>query len=760
MSSFASDLLGAHAGAPGKKKGKKKSKKGKRLKKPKAMSRETFSLLDAGTIAALAAGKDSASGGPTSLMPSYLKEAMGSGRKTFGAKGGDAAKAKYRAIKWVWAPYRNPARDDDVQFFRWAKDTEKAEPYPYARFDMEVDLPAAPSEEEWRTVPGLENEDWSREDSDRLIMLCSRFALVWPVITDRFNHALSAVPAPPTAVPASSSSQSTAAAAALPTGRAPGERTMEQLKARAFAVFHAVAEHREVGKFRDSYMHQQMQRKQGRPSKVALAAEVAVRAAVAAAQSVAEGARSAASSPSGARSPALAPRGAARRSNFAGDDADAGDGSARLNPAAVEFAQKEEEVRTRLAREWKYDEALDAKRCEQLDAQFLKTDSSERQQHRELQNEISRIDVQMKRMVHALRTSKAPVHHGFVSPRRVHASNFDVAELQHARALFSRRVAAGAVVGAAAAGAAAAAAGAEGGAGAGAAPASTRATDSAGAAKSRAASAAVRMLTASAAAQRDPGAVLESLDSVHASGGMSTAPSQKRQRVAEGAADAATATTSAVAAGVAAPATYLRSSKFALAPEDRLSQRMGGKIDMVLRELDIPVPAAGKSTRNERANRIMPTRAVLSLYDRLRHDVVLCLSLQKHVARLEAVVGEELKRRDDVKIAKAEKVAARAAAKRKRDEEVRRQGSVSSLSPLSPPRCSIALPPVRPARVLSTRVQYVCSPCVSPRPPRVCRAVKWVPAMDSTTTTTEMARRAPSVVSRSRRWEAFRWTRR
>ena len=124
-------------------------------------------------------------------------------------------------------------------------------------------------------------------------------------------------------------------------------------------------------------------------------------------------------------------------------------------------------------------------------------------------------------------------------------------------------------------------------------------------------------------------------------------------------------------AGVSATATYLRSSKFALAPEDHLSQRMGGKIDMVLRELDIPVPTPGKSV--ERAHRIMPTRAVLDRYDRLRHDIILCLSLQKHVARLEAVVGEELKRRDDVKVAKAEKNAARAAAKRKRDEEVVRR---------------------------------------------------------------------------------------
>ena len=520
MSSFATDLLGM--GAKKKKKTGKKGKKGKKAKKPKSMSRETFSLLDAGTIAALTAGKESASG-PTSLMPSYLKDMMGSGRKTFGAKSGDAAKAKYRAVKWVWAPYRNPARADNVQFFRWAKDTEKAEPYPYARFDMEVDLPEAPTEEEWRTVPGLEIDAWSREDSDRLIMLCSRFALVWPVITDRYNHALSAAPAS-ASTPAATSSQGAssaaapAAAAALLTGSTSADRTMEQLKARAFAIFHAVAEHREVVKFRDSYMQQQMQRKQGRPSKVALAAEMAVRAAVAAAQTVAEGDRSAAISTSVMRSPAVFPR---MGDSLADDDADAGaeGGRARLNPAAIEFKQKEAEVRTRLAREWKYDEALDAKRCKQLDAQLFKTDSSEREKHLELRNEVSRIDVQMKRMVHALRTSKAPVHHGYVSPRRVHTSSFDVVELQNARALFTRRVAAGAVAGGAVAGgtAAVAAAGAAGGgADAGVAAATAASAGAAAGPGARAASAAARMLTSSAAAQRNPRDVLHSLNSAHA----------------------------------------------------------------------------------------------------------------------------------------------------------------------------------------------------------------------------------------------------
>ena len=396
---------------------------------------------------------------------------------------------------------------------------------------------------------------------------------------------------------------------------------MEQLKKRTFTVYHAVTEHREVARFRQSYMKQQMQRKQGRPSKVALAAEMAVRAAVAAAESVsAEG--------SGTAIASLGFMGGGGSAESAATDAfGAVDAALSIaeplaNPAAIEFKAKEADVRAHFERKWSYDETLDVRRCQQLDAQFMKTDTTDLQRNRALQSELGRIDVQLKRMAKGLKSSRAPVHHGYVSPRRVHASNFAIGELQHARGLFTRRVV------------------------------SARGSSGMGP---------PQVAHTSSGAERNRQTVLNEI----AEGGGAGEPQLKQRRLnnPHGAAGdaAAPAEWDAPRAGA-----YLRSTRFAVPESAKLSQRMAAKIDMVLRELNIPVPTAGKSI--ERARRLMPTRSVLEQYDQLRHDIVLCLSLQKHVARLEGVVGEELKRRDDLRVAKAEKTAARAAAKRKRDE--------------------------------------------------------------------------------------------
>ena len=50
------------------------------------------------------------------------------------------AKLDRKVDKWVWHPFKNPARTDNTQFSHWMKKKETSEEYPFARFNRKANV--------------------------------------------------------------------------------------------------------------------------------------------------------------------------------------------------------------------------------------------------------------------------------------------------------------------------------------------------------------------------------------------------------------------------------------------------------------------------------------------------------------------------------------------------------------------------------------------------------------------------------------------
>lgn len=128
--------------------------------KPKGMSRELFSLM-----------------GSDSITPAVVTN------KT----SGPAFKTKrFTAMhgKWIWAPFRNPARSDNKIFYHWVKTDMQNVEYSYARFNVKPE-PMTYSDQEYESH--LSDPLWTRSETDMLMNLCYRYDLRWPVIADRYD---------------------------------------------------------------------------------------------------------------------------------------------------------------------------------------------------------------------------------------------------------------------------------------------------------------------------------------------------------------------------------------------------------------------------------------------------------------------------------------------------------------------------------------------------------------------------------------------
>lgn len=130
--------------------------------KPQGVSREVYALLGSEGLPPE---------GPVST-PSLVK----------GKKDKNAACAK-----WKWVPFTSSARSDGATFEHWQKADVEYPDYPYARYNVKVDIDnhVRYSEDEYQQH--LTNAMWSKLETDHLIGLALKYDLRWPVIKDRYK---------------------------------------------------------------------------------------------------------------------------------------------------------------------------------------------------------------------------------------------------------------------------------------------------------------------------------------------------------------------------------------------------------------------------------------------------------------------------------------------------------------------------------------------------------------------------------------------
>uniref|UniRef100_A0A7S2S7D5 Myb-like domain-containing protein n=1 Tax=Rhizochromulina marina TaxID=1034831 RepID=A0A7S2S7D5_9STRA len=148
-------------------------KKPAKTSRPPNVSREVYALMGFNAMPAGDAGD--ASTNP--LLPSMAPAA--------GSMQGFKDKRSGIAQKWQWAPYQNSARTDGVEFSRWHKVGVDYMDYPYARFNVRLSK-LEYTDEEYELH--LQDPSWTRSDTDKLVALCARYDLRWPVIADRYNQ--------------------------------------------------------------------------------------------------------------------------------------------------------------------------------------------------------------------------------------------------------------------------------------------------------------------------------------------------------------------------------------------------------------------------------------------------------------------------------------------------------------------------------------------------------------------------------------------
>lgn len=91
--------------------------------------------------------------------------------------------ARKPARKWVWAPFASSARNDGALFSHWVRAETAYPDYPYARFDVHLD-PLTYTAEEYNRF--LQNDDWTKSETDKLAEFARIFELRWAIVHDRW----------------------------------------------------------------------------------------------------------------------------------------------------------------------------------------------------------------------------------------------------------------------------------------------------------------------------------------------------------------------------------------------------------------------------------------------------------------------------------------------------------------------------------------------------------------------------------------------
>ncbi len=141
-----------------------KVKVNNKVKKPKGMSREVFSLLSKGKDSIIPAVQ-------TNKVTAYAGLQK---KRTSGVRG-----------KWSWAPFKNSARTDSLEICHWVRSDINHSDYPYAKFNIKLDY-VVYSDEEYEKL--LDCDNWTRSETDYLMYICYQYDLRWPVIVDKYSN--------------------------------------------------------------------------------------------------------------------------------------------------------------------------------------------------------------------------------------------------------------------------------------------------------------------------------------------------------------------------------------------------------------------------------------------------------------------------------------------------------------------------------------------------------------------------------------------
>uniref|UniRef100_A0A7S3UBZ8 Myb-like domain-containing protein n=1 Tax=Picocystis salinarum TaxID=88271 RepID=A0A7S3UBZ8_9CHLO len=159
---------------------KERTSREKAPKKPEGMSREAFALLDTSAKHAL----PSSSYANTKRLMEGKKPKRSRNKKPPGAP-----------PSWSWMPFRNGAREDNLQLYHWARNTptpmgrlgtmnEDGE-YAFAKYNKTVKLVQYNDEEYKELLSG--DPDWTKEETDYLLHMCGTFDLRFHIIADRYQ---------------------------------------------------------------------------------------------------------------------------------------------------------------------------------------------------------------------------------------------------------------------------------------------------------------------------------------------------------------------------------------------------------------------------------------------------------------------------------------------------------------------------------------------------------------------------------------------
>jgi len=147
---------------------KKKVKKsvGNTFQRPEGMHRELYNLL-------YSENKE---------LPCPLIQTDTS--KDLGYKQMRAKLGMRRVRPWKWMPFTNPARKDGLILNHWRRAQEEGKDYPFARFNKVCEVPTYT---ELEFGHHLATPGWTRQETDHLMDLASRFDLRFIVMADRWD---------------------------------------------------------------------------------------------------------------------------------------------------------------------------------------------------------------------------------------------------------------------------------------------------------------------------------------------------------------------------------------------------------------------------------------------------------------------------------------------------------------------------------------------------------------------------------------------
>lgn len=141
-------------------------------RKPEGMHRELFALLNT-------------SDSDTPLLPTDF----GIPSQTTCYKQVRANLSIKKPRKWLWTPFLNPARKDHLQLYHWRRITDPNEPqkeYQFAKYNARIDnhIPKY-DEKEYNML--LICDQWTKDETDYLMEMCTRFDIRFNVIHDRWD---------------------------------------------------------------------------------------------------------------------------------------------------------------------------------------------------------------------------------------------------------------------------------------------------------------------------------------------------------------------------------------------------------------------------------------------------------------------------------------------------------------------------------------------------------------------------------------------